>query len=256
MADHSAMKLGRKPTRHDPRTLQLRAYAPDPLPPQPLIVDYGEGVSAWGMMLNDQLGDCTCAAVCHAIQDWTMNDAINHPGMVTPADADVLGLYERWCGYNPADPSTDQGGVELDILNRWRQEGAAGHKIVAFAEVDKSNYEHMKYAVSTFGGAYIGLSLPVSAQNQDVWDVVAPDGGPWGGHAVYVVGYDDSDPTEPTLSLVTWGQVKKMTLRFWLAYGAEAYAVLGEDFLGAISRGPDGLDVAGLQRDLALITAA
>ena len=47
-----------------------------------------------------------------------------------------------------------------------------------------------------FGGVYIGLALPVTAQTQDVWDVVAGGGanakkGSWGGHCVFVPKYDE-----------------------------------------------------------------
>jgi len=48
-------------------------------------------------------------------------------------------------------------------------------------------------AIWLFGGAYIGIQLPIRAQNQDVWDVPSDLGlddvpGSWGGHAVYLVG--------------------------------------------------------------------
>src|SRR5260221_729783 len=52
-------KLGKKPAHHDPRTLLMANYLA--LPAIPAARDWtGKASSAWGMMLNDQLGDCTC----------------------------------------------------------------------------------------------------------------------------------------------------------------------------------------------------
>jgi len=65
--DHAREKLGKKPARHDPRTLQMANYLA--LPAFPASRDWtNKAKPAWGMMLNDQLGDCTCAAIGHIIQ--------------------------------------------------------------------------------------------------------------------------------------------------------------------------------------------
>ncbi|MDR3675798.1 MAG: hypothetical protein P4N24_09935, partial [Acidobacteriota bacterium] len=222
--DHSNMKLGKLPRRHDPRTLKMARYLAPALPAPPARVDYTRGLADWGMMLNDQLGDCTIAAVGHAIQAWTLNAG----SRVDVADSTVQLYYEKWDGYNPADPSSDQGGVELDVLNNWRQQGFAGHGLDAYVSIDLedrnskletrnsavlprvSNDDFRISAVATaiwlFGGAYIGVELPLAAQNQDVWDVPANPGpddepGSWGGHAIYLVGYDLPELPTPELSI-------------------------------------------------------
>ena len=254
MVDHSSMKLGKNERRYDQRTMRLGRYLPAVLPVPETLIDYSNGVTDWGLMLNDSLGDCTCAAACHLVQLATMNDALNNPGEVTLPDSVVLDLYERWCGYNPADPSTDQGGVELDVLNLWRQQGISGHKLLSYAAINRANYRHLQYAINEFN-VYIGVELPVSAQNQETWDVVPDDGGVWGGHAVCLTGYDDSG-TEPIIKLVSWGKHMAMTLRFWNKYVSEAYALMLEDFEGAHSRGPDGFDLAAWNADLGSITSA
>ncbi len=215
MTDHSHLKLGKRARRHDPRTLQLARYltaagqaqAGQALPGQaqpiqpPASVDYTCGIRDWGMMLNDQLGCCTIAAVGHAVQTWTANASQE----LTVPDSTILEYYEKWDGYNPANPSTDQGGVELDVLNDWRQQGFGGVSLDAYAEIGlsgvRSPMSEVTQAIWVFGGAYIGVELPIRAQTQDVWDVPAnlgPDDEPgsWGGHAIYLVGYDmrDSGP--------------------------------------------------------------
>src|SRR5215471_10150806 len=75
MADHSKMKLGRKAVKTDTRTLMLGNYLASTLPPPPAAYDQTKGVTGWGMMMNDTLGDCTIAGLGHAVQVWTVNGA-------------------------------------------------------------------------------------------------------------------------------------------------------------------------------------
>ena len=159
--------------------------------------------------------------------------------------------YSAITGYNPADPSTDQGAVELDVLNYWRQNGIAGHKILGYAKLDPGNVDHVRQSVYLFEGTYIGVQLPISAQGQATWDVPAGgltgDGEPgsWGGHAVPVIGYDADG-----LWVVTWGKLLKMTWAFWRAYTDEAYACFSIDMLEA-GKSPAGFDLPALQTFLA-----
>jgi hypothetical protein len=252
--DHSAMRLGKAPPRHDARTLRMARYLTATLPPAPPAVTYSDKLSAIGMMLNDQLGDCTCAAMGHAVQVWTACNGAE----VTVSDADVQAAYVGACGYVPGDPSTDNGGVEIDVLNYFRQTGIGGHKIAAFVALDVKNREHVKLAVDLFGGAYIGVALPNSAKNQDVWSVaisgdqgdITP--GSWGGHAIYVVDYDADG-----ITVITWGQKKKATWAWWDVYCDEAYALISQqDWTnGVIGLAPSGIDFAALQADLTAVSA-
>src|ERR1017187_6786701 len=125
------MKLGRKAIKTDTRTLQLGDYIAPTLPPPPPAVDWTKGKTDWGMMLNDTLGDCTIAGCGHAVQVWSLANV----GLeLTVADKDILKAYEVWDGYNPHDPSSDNGGIELDVLNRWQKSSLAGHALLAFAD--------------------------------------------------------------------------------------------------------------------------
>lgn len=217
------------------------------------------------MMANDTIGDCTCAAAGHMIECWTANlgDAF------TPTNAQITTAYSAVSGYVVGNSATDNGAVELDVLNYWRKQGIGGHKIDAYAALDLNNGAHddersrqevqecVKQAIALFGGAYIGLALPLSAQQQTVWDVPslwsrlrnqdAP--GSWGGHAVPVLAYDASG-----LTCITWGAKKRMTWEFFARYCDEAYAPLSCDWLNAQGNDPCGLDLAQLAADLAEIT--
>jgi hypothetical protein len=249
MADHSQMKLGRKAIKTDTRTLAMSDYLTPALPPPPPAADWTKGIANWGAMLNDTLGDCTIAGVAHAVQVWTANTAA---AIVTTPDATVQSYYEKWDGYVPGDSSTDSGGVELDVLNNWKKQGFDGHSLLAFADPQVANLDEIRQSIALFGGVYIGLSLPLTAQTQEVWDVVAKGGakakkGSWGGHCVFVAGYDAHGFT-----CITWGQLKGMTVAFWKKYCDEAHTLFGQDWL-TVKGAPNGFNQAQLQTDLKAI---
>jgi hypothetical protein len=263
MADHSKMrlppqetqtaswgprKLGRKAIKTDTRTLALGDYLTPSLPPPPLAANWTKDIASWGMMLNNTLGDCTIAGVGHAIQVWTANTGT----IVTMPDSTIESYYEKWDGYVPGDPNTDNGGIALDVLNDWQKNGFAGHALLAFADPKVANLIEIRQSIALFGGVYIGLSLPLTAQSQNVWDVVPNGGakakpGSWGGHCVFVPSYNAKGFT-----CITWGQQKTMTLAFWKKYCDEAHTLLGQDWLNA-KGSPDGFDQAQLQADLKAI---
>ena len=243
------MKLGKLSPVNDPRTLLLANYLiPEALPPVPAKYYYAKNIkaTAWGMMDNDKIGDCTCAAAGHLIMEWTDDNG----ALFTPPDQAIVNAYAAITGYNPVTGQNDNGANERDVLNYWRQTGIASHQILAYAALEPKNHNHIMLAVFLFGGCYIGVSLPISAQTQKVWSV--PPGGPqgqgapgsWGGHAVPVIGYDSHG-----LTVITWGATKRMTWSFWDAYCDESYAIISTDFAGT-KPAPNGFDLAALQADL------
>ncbi|HYL47205.1 MAG TPA: hypothetical protein VEU52_09255 [Candidatus Limnocylindrales bacterium] len=248
MPEIPGMRLGKKPARHDPRTLQFAKYLlPKALPAPPAHETWAAKVNQWPMMGNDKIGDCTCAAAGHFIEEWTANVGPT----VIPPDQSIIAAYSAITGYDPATGANDNGAVELDVLNYWRSTGIDNHKIEAYVALEPKNTEHIKDAVYLFGGVYIGVALPVTAQNQTVWSV--PPGGPngqgapgsWGGHAVPVVAYDNR-----TLTCVTWGKLLKMTWGFWQAYCDEAYAILSPDWINSKNYSPGNFDLTTLRADL------
>jgi hypothetical protein len=248
VVDHSKMKLGRKAVKTDSRTLMLGKYLTAALPPPPAKADWTKGIASWGMMLNNSLGDCTIAGAAHAVQVWTANNG----KMTTIPDPTVESYYEKWDGYVPGDPSTDKGGVELDVLNDWKKNGFANVTLAAFADPKVANLTEIRQSIALFGGVYIGLSLPITAQTQDVWDVVPKGGakakpGSWGGHCVFVPKYDQN-----TFTCITWGQLKTMTVAFWNKYCDEAHTLLSQQWLTA-KGSPNGFNLAQLQTELSEI---
>ena len=236
-------KLGRRAIKTDTRTLKMCDYLTPTLPPPPAAVDWSKGITNFGMMENDELGNCTICGCAHGEQIWTVNA---YPHMSTISDADVLKYYEKWCGYDPSDPSTDQGGIELDVLNHWRKEGFAGRNILAFVDPDAKNLTEIRQSIALFGGCYIGMQVPnfIMQDIPEIWDVVANDGGIDGGHCVYVCGYDDK-----TFTFISWGKIYKMTVPYWDKYVDEAHTILGCGWINN-RKTPSGFDLAQLQTDL------
>jgi hypothetical protein len=239
------MRLGKMPARQDPRTFMLKALAPV-LPAPPPARDWASKLPVdLGMMVNDQIGDCTCAGAAHMIQTWTA-DAQGHA--YTPSDDEVVAAYSAITGYDPEDASTDNGANMLDVLNYWRQTGVGAHRIGAYAALAHRDVLHVESAIASFGGVYVGVMLPVSAQNldspwagpHDIGGDNAP--GSWGGHCMACVGYDIHG-----VEFVTWGQRQRADWLWWTTYVDEAYAIFSRDWIESNGSAPSGLNVAKLQ---------
>lgn len=243
------LKLGRGPVKHDKRTLRMLAYVTAKLPAPPAALA-PPTVKSWPMFGNDRLGDCTIAAIGHMIQAWTA--AI---GALKTLSLTVIKRVYWLTGTPPAKTGvpggpTDDGRSELDILNYFRKTGVGGHRILAFTKFPAVRDDQMRTAVWLFGGAYLGLAMPLTAQTQKVWDVVgnghsgpsAP--GSWGGHAVNAVGYTDQG-----VIVVTWGALMLVTWAFIDTYCDEAYALVSQDFVGTKGT-PAGFNLQQLLADV------
>jgi hypothetical protein len=253
------MKLGKKAAKFNPNALRLADYVEAGYVPPAFADNTPYDFSAWGMMLNgpettmpagvpsEGLGDCTIAACAHALQVFTQ-------GRVTLADTIVLSYYEQWCGYVLGNENTDNGGVEVDVLNDWKAQGMNGHILDGYVTPTPGDWSHIAHSIAEFGGVYIGLQLPNSAMEQtnagEVWDVVANDGGIAGGHAVFCPAYHTEDPTyskETTITAITWGMKQKMTQAFWEKYCDESHTLL------AAAWQPSGVNLVSLRADLAFM---
>jgi len=256
--DPSIFKLGKKKAVH-PKGMRMLASLTAGLPEPPPAVGWYKGyqekpgVTSWPMDANDTLGDCTIAGISHLLQLWTTLTG----APVVPTDAQVIAEYSRLCGYVPGDPSTDNGGVESDLLTTWQSGGIFGHKIDGFVGVNPQSAIQMRDAIHYFGGAYLGVELPISAQDQDIWDVPAGgatgDGEPgsWGGHCVLGV---VADPRY--VGLITWGSIKLATWSWIYTYCSEAYALLSQDWMTPSGSTPGGVPMASMVANLKRITAS
>lgn len=180
---------------------------------------------AFGMGLNDKLGCCTITdGPYHNTQIWTANNGT----MVTPPDSAILKAYETVDGYDPADPSTDQGGVEAEVVAAWKRGIDGFAKLDLFVTISPTNLEHVFTGVERYGAVYAGVALPLSAQDEAVWQLdmsdpakAAPDS--WGGHAITWSAYSRA---QKNLRCITWGMEQGASLDWQGAYCDEARALL------------------------------
>jgi hypothetical protein len=217
----------------------------------PESVHYARGVLPHntGMMLNDTLGDCTCAGVYHARQTWTFHASGK---MDTESDHCVLNLYEQACGYVDGDTSTDNGGDEQDVLGFLKKTGyllnsGSRDKISGFVQVDQRVLDDVKRTIYECGVAYIGFNVPESLennQNATVWDVVQGQTQSVGGHCVILTGYDSN---AHLFDVTSWGSpMYQMTEGFFSAFTDEVWAINAPDWFAATGKSILGIDPAQL----------
>jgi hypothetical protein len=253
------MKFGRLPRAFNPRIPHLSALLMGAkLTAPPPSIDYTQGMpAALGEFGNSSLGDCTCAAVYHALQVWSFNA---QGAIDTEPDQNAILLYEGCCGYTPADPKTDQGGVEQDVLTYamlngipMGADGSGRHRLAAFVEVDPRNFDDVKLAIATAGLVYLGFEVPdYLLSSGSTWDVQPSTNYQIdGGHAVVAAGYDATG-----LKVISWGALYSMTWAFWSEFVDEAYMIADSDFIKATGQTPAGLSLADLETQMAALRMA
>lgn len=241
--------LAPHPEHTHPRVKLANHMSLSNLPPTPAVVDYASKVRVWPGYMNEQIGDCTAAGIAHSIQAWTAYTG--RP--VTLPNSAVLALYEAF-GFIPGDPATDNGAVEQDVLHYVMQNGVGGHKILAYAQVDHTNPEAMKTALNLFGSLYLGANMPQSAMEQ------TGSGQPWtvetgspieGGHCFVAQRWDTA---AAPMQVVTWGQMQRVSLEWWLDYGLEAWVMISQDWFLANGQSVSGVELPELGDEFAVVT--
>lgn len=237
-------KLGKLAPKHDSRTLRLENYVPrDFMPPIPTAFDYGTGV-AFPMWLNDQIGDCTCAASAGLIDVWSTKAGT--PKILS--DQDVLRTYSAVSGYDPATGLNDNGAVILDVLKYWRNIGIGGDKLGAFGDLGNASTSLIFAAIWLCEGLTIGVQLPAYCLQTDLWD--RPSNNIAGGHDVILTG---ADGVGNVLGR-TWGGRKiTLTPAFIGAQVDELHFCLSQDQLDGNGLAANHLSMADIQADVATV---
>ena len=241
------LKLGKLAVKHDTRTLQLRMFLPVKLPPIPDVFDVDTTLPcqpALDVLANDVLGDCVMAERGHQTRRF---EAREQGCLALLPDKAVLASVKR--EYKKEGHGLDQGLVVLDSLNCWRKGWTINTRqycIYAFGEIHPSDYSEVRATIYLLQGVCAGVELPISAQSQfengQPWDVVAGSKGKpgsWGGHCIYLVGYNATGPV-----CVTWGKKQQLTWAFVSKYMSEAYGIVDnrDKWLGSSTLDVDKLD--------------
>lgn len=239
------LMLGKKPFVENPKDFQLfDAMAGVELPDAPARFGHGLMYSkvGWEMLGNDKAGNCVFAGFDHqamissklggAEKDFSEETAISDYSAVT--------------GYDPKDPSTDQGTYVREGLDYWRKTGISTvpgekHQIGAFIGIDAGDWELLMSCAYVFSSVGIGWEVPETIweqwDNHEPFDVVDEGAKIIGGHYTAVTGRCGRSIG----GMITWGERKSFTRDFYEAYNDEAWAIVFPDELkkGKNERGYD-----------------
>lgn len=252
------LKLGKLPATRDERDLVFARYVDTTRLPTPPARFGHEDVfppKGWGMLGNDEWGDCAWAGPAHE----TMLLVAAGGGSVSFTTDGVLSDYAAGTGFDPSQGPpgrnpTDRGSNVRDVLGYRRSTGIVDahgtrHTIRAYVRLDQTNLQEIYQALYLFEVVGIGIEFPASAMQQfdagEVWDVV-PGSSIEGGHYVCCVGRTD------TIQVVTWGALQGMTERFLERYCDEAWAYVSTEELHK-GKTLEGFDMEQLDRDLAAL---
>jgi len=233
-------KLGRLPARFPGGLYELSYYVAGPLPIPPTSIPLPK-VTNWGMLGNDQYGDCGPAGFIHGCE---ADAAITHQKENWPTAQEVIN------GYLAYTHGQDAGVVLSDFLSyvRMQPKGFCGHKLTAYAPINHLDTTMLRTAIWMYDFIYTGIAVTdammQAAQLGQPWTLADLHSPVVGGHCVPVVAYD-----EHWLYLVTWGSIQKVSYPMWSQICDEAWVVITEEFVKA---GGDwhGVSLKALEADL------
>lgn len=218
-------KLGKKPARPEAVKLRFKMVAPAPtLPSPPAVFGRYSEVTDWGMLANDQWGDCVWAGAAHEHMLWTKTSNLPEAEF---ADTDCLSDYSVVTGFAFSDAS-DQGTDVADAASYRRKTGVLDtdgqrHLVTAYMGLTVGDFDEMILAAYLFGSVGIGIRYPASAGDQfdkgQPWDIV-PGSRLDGGHYIPCVGR----AANGNAVIITWGKPQEMTRSFYELYNDETVA--------------------------------
>jgi hypothetical protein len=248
-----AYKLGKLAPKYSYKTIPFGHIVAEGLLPSPATKVYREyktPAAAKQMFGNDQYGDCTCAGIANMLILAT-----SHTGtVVIPTLQNVLDLYTAVTGFNQQTGANDNGAAMTDVLAYVQKNGFCGHKILGWAQIDHNNLVHRQLGCDLFGGTYVGVNLPMNAQqqfaNSQSWEVV-PNDTIEGGHCIIRPGYGSLGD-----DYVTWANWEQKASSAWsITYVEEEYVIITEDWINqATKKTPGGIDLATLETYLKLVS--
>ncbi len=240
---------------------KVRGYAPrltnyllKSLPSPPPASDYWPKADAnlRNVLGNNDVGDCVIASILHAIGLVTGNAG----NLATFSTQQALSIYSTLTGYDPRDPSTDQGTDPEVALNYWRSTGCYGHKILGWISVDSSSPTQLATAMWLFENLHFAEGLPDAWLNPGpradgfLWDVAGPavDNN---GHMFVGTGHNNAG-----ITIDTWGMRGTLTYSAIARYSSRSvygavYTALSEDSIDKVSRkAPNGFNLSALVADI------
>lgn len=248
------VKLGRRvPVAQGPQ-FRLENYLGATLPSPPATLDYTQGVSTSAALANidgnDTVGDCVIAWLLHQLAVWTGNAG----GVAFNATrTQAIAMYSAITGYNPSDPSTDQGTDPAVAMNWIIANGYPnGDKPLGWVRVTPAL---LRQAIWLFEGNGFGIGLPdayvqnMPSSNGFVWDAAGVSN-PNNGHMFLGAGYDASRILIDTWGLLGWFTDAAVAAYATAVSGGEIDILLSADMIAAAAaKAPSGFDWQALVAD-------
>ena len=174
----------------------------------------------WGMLGNDQYGDCVFAGSAHAVMAVAKFLKIS----VTFYAQGVTKWYLNW------DRGQDVGVVMDGFLRTWQDDTETSKEFYGygpaapFSRVDPTNVDQVKSCIATFGAVLVGANLQQAQEDQfskgQMWDYV-PGSPSVGGHCVALTGFNSVGPY-----VVSWGKGFRATWAWVTNCCDEAYTAV------------------------------
>ena len=256
---HRFRYLGRKPSLKAV-AFKLAHYVDLPAIELPKSFGHVRESTPYGMLGNDEAGDCVIADLAHATM---VRHQATRRAVPPFTAASVLKVYSQITGYDPSkidylgNNSTDQGTDMVTAAGFMRQHGlpdatGAIHKTSAYAELNLRDWDQLLKAIYMFGTVSLGVMLPQSASDQ--FDRMVPwtvtgDGNIIGGHAITACGKNSSD----YLVALSWGRTTAISRQFIERYLDQAIVSFSPEYLTDAGRSPELFDEARLLADIAAL---
>jgi hypothetical protein len=220
------------------------------LPTPPRIFGHGLNL-VFGMLANNQVGDCVIAGGMHEEMAWG-----SEVGRVPPFNAQAaVDEYSAITGYVPGNPLTD-AGTDMGVAAKYRRttglKDANGdrHKILAYLRIEPLNLDHILIAAYCLGATGVGVAITLSDEQQ------FSQGIPWspvmfspvkGMHYVPVLGRN----SKGNFLIVTWGRLHAATPEWMRNRIGQAFTYISPTPFGVTGKTPEGFNLPDLVQVLA-----
>lgn len=247
--------LGKRAAVRDPRVGSLRAVLLAVIAPASMNWQAHMPDGGIPMLGNDQVGDCAWASVFH----WELiaSGYTGVPPPHPPTAAECIAAYSAGTGYNPADPSTDQGTVIMGpggLVEYWTRTGITigGEKSVldSAVTIDHTDLDDLDAAL-TLGPVFCGATLTKRDADSDfMWDDLSMEEIE-GGHEYLIVNRDIISTGKRYYDVCTWDGMWRATDDWLIRKADEMMIPLLPEFFDKSGFNPAHIDLATVRNQMA-----
>jgi hypothetical protein len=245
------LKRGMSSFKIDQMPLKFSSYINRAeLPPVPDVfghVHVSNPAGGWGMLGNDQYGDCTVAGIAHGQMIWNWTSTNKIPPFTT---GEIVSQYMQLTG------GVDSGLDPVEVAAWWKKSGLTDahgqvHKIRSYTAIETPT--ELAEAAYLFGFAGLALWLPANAEeqfeNHQPWADTSGPPEQNEGHYVPLVGRNSAG----NFMVVTWGSLHAATPAWVAKYMAGGVAYSSKEYMLGTGLSPEGFNFDQLDADMAAL---